>query len=58
MPLMQSEESEEVGPRLRAEAEMGNEVPPKLRLIFGKELHGTTACQQCKPTHLDLNLQV
>ena len=45
IPLMQSDEPDETGPRLRAEAAMGNVVPPKVRLMLGKELHGTMECQ-------------
>ena len=44
-PLIQSDEPDETGPRLRAEAEIGNDLPPKLRLILGKELHATTERQ-------------
>ena len=45
IPLTQSDEPDESGPRLRAEAAMGNVVPPKVRLMLGKESHGTMECQ-------------
>lgn len=45
MALMQSGEPSETGPRLRAEAEIGNDLPPKRKLMVGKELHGTKECQ-------------
>lgn len=44
MPLTQSDEPEETCPRLRVSAEMENDVPPKVKLTEGKELHGTIEC--------------
>lgn len=41
IPLRQSLEPEETGPMFKVSLEMGNDVPPKVKLTEGKRSHGT-----------------
>ena len=45
MPLTQSLEPEETDPTLRVSLEIGNDLPPKVKLTSGNESHGTAQRQ-------------